>query len=53
MYFQATHYESSDDDIGTTAMVYLDLTHKNIYIDTAVEPFDFGVMDWVFVPIVA
>lgn len=49
IYFQATSIVG--DDVGTTVLMFVDLTHKNPYIDTGLNPFTFGYMGFSFVPI--
>jgi hypothetical protein len=53
MYFQGTQYESTDDDLGTTALFYADISHRYPYIDQALDPFTFGFMDFQFVQVVS
>ena len=52
VYFQATQFESADDTLGTTVLLYVDLSKKTPYIDTGLSPFSFGFMDFQFVQVV-
>jgi hypothetical protein len=51
VYFQATQYESDDDQLGTTVLLYIDLSGRTPYIDTGLSPFSFGFMDFQFVQV--
>lgn len=51
IYFQATNIVG--DDVGTTVLMFVDLTHKNPYIDTGLNPFTFGYMGFHWIPVLA
>ncbi len=54
IYFQATQYQGTDDDIGETVLMYFDMNYPtHPYIDTGLAPFTFGFMDFTWVPIIA
>ncbi len=50
IYFQATQ-QMSEDDIGTTVLMYVDLAAKKPYIDTGLSPFTFGYLGFQFVSV--
>lgn len=52
-YFQCSVYDSDDDEATPTiSMLYIDFSHKDIYIDTAISPFAFEYIGWFFIPVI-